>query len=115
MPNLFSKATPTQTLSQATFYLTYARITTDEQLALSMCDDAEAALARLGNPPSDLRQKVINAYIDLGKLQTELGLIDNATNTNKKMLLFAFEYGLGHQREGSGPGAIQTQVESFLG
>lgn len=85
MPNLFSKATPTQTLSQATFYLTYARITTDEQLALSMCDDAEAALARLGNPPSDLRQKVINAYIDLGKLQTELGLIDNATNTNKKV------------------------------
>ncbi|KAI8359683.1 hypothetical protein B0O80DRAFT_423581 [Mortierella sp. GBAus27b] len=79
--------TTRQTLELANFHLEYARKTSDNKLALAMCNYAESALvtarrnarwARKYSNDQALREGIAQSYFELAKLQAHLDRADKA-------------------------------------
>ncbi|KAF9980585.1 WD_REPEATS_REGION domain-containing protein, partial [Modicella reniformis] len=76
---------PQKTLELANFHLNNARRVNDPELALALCDDAEAALFRIKNfGERALRDGVATAYFEHGKLLDNMGQVDKAEISFKK-------------------------------
>lgn len=75
-----SELSPQKTLELANFHLNHARNTDDPELAVALCDDAEAALFRVKKSVGDrtLREEVAQLYFEHGRLLNELGHGDKA-------------------------------------
>ncbi|MCX8565524.1 MAG: WD40 repeat [Glomeribacter sp. 1016415] len=90
-----SALSPEQTLDLANSYLEIARKTADLNIALVLCDDAEASLSQMKRAvrkaqapqtQSDqtLRNKIAQAYFDRGQILDQLEQFDKAQDSYKK-------------------------------
>lgn len=105
-----------QTLQLAKFYLEYACKTTDHDIAQLLCHDAKSALSHVKRASKwapkytrdqGLRQDIAAAYSELGRLQDDLGLADQAQANYK----IAEEFGYVIDRSASNRNRQQTSSD----